>query len=181
MTNVTGEKLFTEIIAGHNFSCARSSEGDSYCWGNNGSGKQGLNLWDTQEIPAKVYTNDLVGATKFRKYQPQGTSNSCGITGDGKLYCAGLAMYGANGDDDISADKIKPTPVHLDLVDEDDKTWIELSGGRGHETSNNHGSHSTCAILTGGAMYCWGQNARNQIGPMSGTGVYLIPTPFNGL
>lgn len=76
-----------------------------------------------------------------------GTSHSCGLTTDGKVYCWGDNQVGQLGDG-TNSQRLAPTQV------------TSLGSG---VSALSVGSQHTCAIKNGG-LWCWGVNGWGQIG-----------------
>lgn len=77
-----------------------------------------------------------------------GGEHSCGIRGNGTLWCWGRNNYGQIGNATTGADV--PAPLQVGALTD----WATVTGG----------GASTCAIRTNRALYCWGLNHRGQIG-----------------
>ncbi len=77
-----------------------------------------------------------------------GGEHSCGIRGNGTLWCWGRNNYGQIGNGKTGADV--PAPLQVGTLTD----WAKVTGG----------GASTCAIRTNKALYCWGLNHRGQIG-----------------
>ena len=77
-----------------------------------------------------------------------GGEHSCGIRGNGTLWCWGRNNYGQIGNGKTGADV--PTPIQVGPLTD----WAKVTSG----------GASTCAIRTNKALYCWGLNHRGQVG-----------------
>ena len=142
------------------FTCALTTAGDAYCWGENefgnlGRGTAGL----PQPLPAPV-----VGGLKFGSLTVGLDDHACAVTLGGQAYCWGANFGGALGDG-TSTEKHFPVPVSGGL------TFVQLAAG-------GFGGH-TCGRTGGGVAYCWGDNEVGQVG--DGTTVFrLTPTAVTG-
>jgi alpha-tubulin suppressor-like RCC1 family protein len=93
-TAVSSDAAFVELTAGFEHTCGRSSGGDVWCWGRNGSGQIGdgepLVSGDQRLVPvqADVTNVALIAA---------GMSHTCAHTTDGATYCWGRNEYGETG------------------------------------------------------------------------------------
>jgi hypothetical protein len=87
-TPVSSSTVFTQIVAGGfiGHSCALTSAGAAWCWGDNEVGAIGDGTNDDRETPAAV-----TGGLVFRAITA-GLRHSCGITVAGAVYC-----WGSNG------------------------------------------------------------------------------------
>lgn len=89
----------------------------------------------------------------------------CALVSAGSLYCWGNGGRGQIGDN-TTVNKNVPTPVSGGL------TFTEIAAG-------NANYDIVCGIVTGGAMYCWGDNDTGDIG--DGTTLQrLVPTAVAG-
>jgi alpha-tubulin suppressor-like RCC1 family protein len=130
-----------DVVHGHLHSCLRSSDGRTFCWGNNAHGQVGLPTSTTWTSTPK----EIVGL-KFRSLAA-GSSSTCGATGDGLVYCWGASTYGQLGDNNGGSGP-QPRQVH----------------NMGAVRSIAAGSNHACAVWANGELWCWGQNIYGQIG-----------------
>jgi alpha-tubulin suppressor-like RCC1 family protein len=145
----------TPVVA-HGTACARSITlggnhtccidlGGRACWGQNFQGEVGGDVGAI--VPEPRSFDDPPGLESI----VSGFRHTCGLSGDGKLWC-----WGYNGDGDLglgTTDEFESTPV--------------LSGS-GYAEIAAGGEH-TCAIAAGGVAYCWGLNDSNELGVPGGT------------
>jgi regulator of chromosome condensation (RCC1) repeat-containing protein/Regulator of Chromosome Condensation (RCC1) repeat protein len=130
--------------------CALSSDGGFSCWGGNQRGQLGIG-----SEPSSVGTPVPVPwnmATRGRPVQiAVGAGHTCVLVDTGEVYCWGDNSYGqlgagvASSVDDPAV--VSPLRVELDEV-------VQIAAGGGH----------TCAITRQGLVYCWGVNAKYQLG-----------------
>jgi alpha-tubulin suppressor-like RCC1 family protein len=93
-----------------------------------------------------------------------GRDHSCGLTG-GRVYCWGLGVDGELGDGTNTVKRKAPsTPV---------------SGLTG-VTAIAAGDYHSCALTAAGGVWCWGMNAKGQLGNGSTTDS-TVPVPVTGL
>jgi alpha-tubulin suppressor-like RCC1 family protein len=85
-----------------------------------------------------------------------GQGHSCGITGDGRLYCWGSNTSGQIGDG-TTIQRLVPVPI----------------GGTLRFSQVNAGYDFTCAVTTDGRAYCWGANSFDQQGGQLGDGTLM--------
>jgi alpha-tubulin suppressor-like RCC1 family protein len=138
---------FTMVTAGASHSCARSTDGDVWCWGANDLGQLGRGRTSTSEaIPEKV------GVVRSVAEVSAGDDFTCARQSDGKVFCWGNNAYGQLGD--RSRDQ-QTNPVAV--RDMDDATLLRAGG--------NH----ACALVTDGKVMCWGRNTWGQLGDDSTT------------
>jgi alpha-tubulin suppressor-like RCC1 family protein len=126
-----------------NHTCARAETGDLYCWGANESGQIGDGSTSTAVVARAV--DPGLGLS----FVSAGTASSvvrgytCGVTGDGTLYCWGDRPEGPGS---LS----RPTEV--------------ASGEGGAFTDVKTGSGHVCLLDTGGAAFCFGAANTGQLG-----------------
>src|SRR6266566_4973835 len=128
-----------------NYSCALTTGGAAFCWGENNGGPLGGGTGNSS-LPVAVS-----GGLSFTALAPAGNHN-CGLTSSGAAYCWGFGILGELGAGGIPASSVP----------------IAVTGGLtfGAITA---GIHHTCGLTTSGAAYCWGENALGQLGNGSGT------------
>jgi alpha-tubulin suppressor-like RCC1 family protein len=88
-----------------------------------------------------------VGARPFSRLA-LGGSHSCALDRDGQAYCWGGNDHGQLGDGS-STRRTEAVPVRGDLP-----PLLDIHAGAAH----------TCALTTGGQIYCWGANVVGQLG-----------------
>ncbi len=141
------------IAARENTTCAIVSGGALRCWGRNGEGQLGLGttvaLGD-DELPGSAVPVALdvaavqvsVGAEHVCARLSGGSVRCWGQNWSGQL---GLGHTNAIGDNELPA----TAPV------------VPLGGAAIHVTA---GERHTCALMSGGAVRCWGANGGGQLG-----------------
>ena len=159
-TPVTGlPRDVTAITAGTEHTCALLATGAVTCWGNNASGQLGDNTTANQLTPTPVtgLSSDVTAISA-------GHFHTCALLTTGAVHCWG---YNGNGQlgDGTTNDRHAPTPV------------TGLSSG---VTAITAETFHTCALLTTGAVHCWGYNGYGQLGDGTTTN-QLTPTPVTGL
>jgi alpha-tubulin suppressor-like RCC1 family protein len=139
------EPRFSSVVAGAESTCALTTGGEAYCWGDNRFGQVGLGYADTVpvEVPQKV-----AGGMRFRSIHAAGIK-TCAVDLDGTLYCWGQFEEGA-----IRG----PTSMFLEV------RFASVA---------RHSTDFTCGVLTQGSSVCWGTN-RSGI-TSSPTGLYTVP------
>lgn len=93
---------FASISAGDTYTCAVSTTGQAYCWGDNQFGQFGDGTTTASLTPVTVAS----GLT-FASFSA-GETLSCGVTTIGRVYCMGNNLYGQLGD---ATNVNRPTPV----------------------------------------------------------------------
>jgi cysteine-rich repeat protein len=138
---VSGINNALQIAAG-NASCARLGDGTTWCWGYNGDGQVGDGTNIDRTTPVRV-NND----SGFVDLQA-GWFHTCARKANGTLWCWGSNGAGQLGDG-TGTNRNVPTQV----LNVSDATAIAVPG-----------SHKTCAVRTGGLMWCWGHNGYGGLG-----------------
>ena len=133
----------TAISAGYLHTCALLSTGGVKCWGSNSDGQLGDNTITSKNVPTQVsgLTSDVTAISS-------GYSHSCALLSTGAVKCWGgnwLSQLGDGTTDDRSV----PTQV---------------SGLTSGVTAISVGRAHTCALLSTGAVKCWGFNQNGQLG-----------------
>jgi alpha-tubulin suppressor-like RCC1 family protein len=98
---VVGGHRFVSLTAGTMHSCAVTSGGVAYCWGNNWSGQLGDGSITCRNVPVVV-----AGGFAFASLTA-GEYHTCGVTTGGDAYC-----WGANGAGQLGVGTTtgRPTP-----------------------------------------------------------------------
>ena len=132
------------ISAGNNHTCALLDTGAVKCWGYNGYGQVGDATTSTRYVPTQVST--LTTAVQSLSV---GWEHSCAVLNSGAAKCWGRNNEGEVGDGTYTN---RSTPVAV----------VGLSSGVTSIEANQ--SLSTCALVTGNYVKCWGHNAHGQLG-----------------
>jgi len=149
----------TVISAGGSSTCALLSSGAVKCWGANGDGRLGDGSTTDSNIPVSVSgLNSGVIAISV------GGSSTCALLSSGAVKC-----WGANGDGQLG-----------DGSTTDSNIPGSVSGLSSGVTAISVGGSSACALLSTGAVKCWGLNSFGQLGDGSTTN-RLTPVDVSGL
>lgn len=135
----------TGIGAGQMHSCAVVS-GAVQCWGANGGGEigDGTTQWRTTPVTTTGLESGAAGIATLSGQ----TSHTCAVMVSGAARCWGANAWGQVGDGSLITQTVPVSVVSLDVG------VAALSGGQTH----------TCALMTDGAVKCWGGNSRGQLG-----------------
>jgi alpha-tubulin suppressor-like RCC1 family protein len=141
---VGGGHTFVRLVGGGAHTCGLTSDGSTFCWGDNAYGQLGDNSSTDRSSPTPI-----ASALRFVSIDA-GASHTCGLTSDGLLYCWGRNDRGQLGDGTTSM-RFVPTPVTGNLI-----FSVVAAGGFdiGH----------TCALTISGVAWCWGANDQGQLG-----------------
>ncbi len=140
-TKVMNVSKATSISAERYHSCATTSDGKVWCWGDNYWGETGNGTIGGSTVsPAQV--SNLNEATQVYS----GSDYNCAIAADGRAYC-----WGANNVSQI----ISAPPSQNSITTPIALPYSEIGG-----LITGHGQ--SCSILRSGQVNCWGVN---QFGP----------------
>jgi alpha-tubulin suppressor-like RCC1 family protein len=147
---------FRSVAAGATHTCALTTGGEAYCWGDNLEGELGTGDRFDATVPTPVS-----GANRYLAIDA-GVEFTCGLATTGQAYCWGRNDTYALGN---GAMQRSFAPV---LV----------TGGQLFRAVAAGGDHA-CGVAIDGTAYCWGSNAEGQLG----TGDTLsspLPLPVAG-
>jgi alpha-tubulin suppressor-like RCC1 family protein len=135
-----------QVTTGLYHTCAIKTDETLWCWGGNLSGQLGS---DSIPVLPTSQTSDPVQVTGTTwQSVSAGESHTCAIMLDGTLWCWGSNTSGQLGDNTLDSTS---TPV---AVITSGQTWAMVAAGVTH----------TCALATGGSLWCWGDNSAGQLG-----------------
>ena len=141
-----GGATWKQVTTGLYHTCAVKTDGTLWCWGGNLSGQLGNE--SIAPLP-NSQTSDPVQVTGTTwQSVSAGQSHTCAIMLDGTLWCWGSNDSGQLGDNTLDS---KSTPV---AIVTSGQTWAMVAAGVTH----------TCALATGGSLWCWGDNSAGQLG-----------------
>jgi len=151
------------VAVGEEHTCAVSSAANSVgaveCWGYNWSGQLG----DSTDVASVTPVLPGINASAIGV----GTSHTCAVVAGGAVQCWGWNNKSQLGDES-QVNRYVPTPVRSESV-----TQATRVGG---------GDLYSCALVSGGRIYCWGDNSFGQLG--DGKGQYgllsLLPVRVTG-
>jgi alpha-tubulin suppressor-like RCC1 family protein len=160
---VTGLSSGVSAIAtGYNVACALTLAGAVECWGGNENGELGNGTTMDKTTLTNIYSTvpvQVSGMSGGVTAIAAGKSFACALTSGGGVKCWGdNSIYGELGDGSTTS---SPTPVNV----------VGLSSG---VTAITAGLDFACALISGGAVKCWGNG-----GDVFGIGSYAHPTPVS--
>lgn len=150
------------IAAGASHTCAVATDRSAWCWGSNvskqlGGGSGATNLYYT--LPIQV--SGLSNVVKISA----GGLHTCALLQDATGVCWGSNTYGQLGDGTRTA---RMSPVSIQNLTD---PISEIATGAAH----------TCALLSTGAVKCWGSNYYKELGDGGMVNWSALPVDVFGL
>jgi alpha-tubulin suppressor-like RCC1 family protein len=158
-TPVTVAGIFsaTAITAGGYVTCALLASGAVKCWGEGIRGELGDGLSTQSSVPVSVAGISTAIAITA------GSNHACAILSSGAAQCWGWNYYGQLGNGQSATQS--STPVRVSGI----SAPVRLAAGAEH----------TCALLSDGAIRCWGWNVYGELGNRRRTDFSPNPWPVN--
>ena len=153
----------TAISAGNRHSCALLSTGAVKCWGYNDFGQLGDGSGIQSSTPVAV-SGLSSGVTAISTLSSG--FHTCALLSTGAVKCWGHNYYGQLGDATSGTDRLTP---------------VAVSGLSYGVTAISAGYQHTCALLSTGAVKCWGYNYSGQLGDATSGTDRLTPVAVSGL
>ncbi len=139
---------FSSVSAGYAYTCALTTSGAAYCWGDNSPSGPGVESITTVPVPVS-------GGHTFSSLSA-GTNYTCGVATNGAVYCWGVNVAGQFGDGTTGGGS-GMVSGGLTFSAVSVSSTIDLFA-------------HTCGVITSGTAYCWGANYRGQLGIGSAVG-----------
>jgi len=152
---------FKSVAASSYSTCAVTTAGDTYCWGQNWAGELGIGTTSQYETTPKL----VLGGLKFDVVAGSGVQGQtfCGQGESGVIYCWGANWQGQYGTDRNSSSIPRASFI----------SGVKIR-------SISIGSNHTCGVADDGNAYCWGQNPLGLLGTASPAENYT-PTAVPGI
>lgn len=131
------------MTAGASHSCARVATGGVKCWGLNSDGQLGDGSVSQRSMPV-----DVVSLPTSVASISAGHAHTCAVTLSNSLLCWGDNAFGQLGDQSF-----EPRSVPVEVAEVGNAAFAVSAGG----------THS-CARVSGGAVWCWGDNSDGALG-----------------
>ncbi len=161
--DLPGSGFAQQISAAEDYACALLTDGAVTCWGDDANGQLGNGAAGAQTSPPAPITLPGPGTAKAVS---AGADHVCVVLTDGGVTCWGQGLDGRLGNGGTSTVTAPPAPITLPSPG----TAAAVSAGYRH----------SCAVLTSGAVTCWGQDFSGELG--NGTGstddVLTPPSPI---
>ena len=151
---VAGIRNAIDIGAGSDSACAVLSDGTARCWGDNTHGQLGNGMTINSSTPVPV------GGLVFVNLDPSGvgytnvavgSAFACARRSDGTVRCWGSNNHGQLGNGSIADSSL---PVNVSGINK--ASHVAAAGA--------FGGADACAALADAAIWCWGGNAKGQLG-----------------
>jgi alpha-tubulin suppressor-like RCC1 family protein len=139
---VAGLRRAEDLSVGSGFACAVEQGGTVACWGDNDRAQLGDGSKTARALPVRVVGLDDATAVAA------GSSHACARRRDGHAVCWGNNDRGQLGGG--AAGEASAALVEVGVLDD----AARLALGEDH----------SCALDVGGKVWCWGSNARGQLG-----------------
>lgn len=155
---------WTSVDVAHD-TCGLRGSGQLWCWGTGiGDGTTQLRLSPTR-----------VGTAADWRSVSVGVFHACGLRSQA-LYCWGGNLWGQVGDGTTTG---RLAPVRIGSASD----WTSISAGGTDQAGGSGGdeywSAHTCGIRAPGTLWCWGMNARGELGDGTTT-MRLVPVRIGG-
>ena len=144
----------TQVSAGYDVTCARTSDGRARCWGENDEGQLGQGNFAPRQFSVIVRNPAGTGPLTGVRQVATTDDGACALLTNQEVRCWGDNEYGAVGDGTDTNDRPLPRIVkgvggtgRLDNI-------VEISGE----------SDGMCARTAGGQVRCWGEDDYGQLG-----------------
>jgi alpha-tubulin suppressor-like RCC1 family protein len=149
----------TVVEAAHSHSCAITADATLHCWGSNLVGELGNGTASKHLLPGPALGLEAPPVAIATGYH-----HTCSVSPSGGAACWGDNTSGQLGDG---------TALQRNLP-------VDVVGLGSGVTALTAGYDHTCALVTGGAVKCWGNNAEGQLGDGTRTD-RLTPVGVAGL
>lgn len=138
------------IAAGADHTCALTTGGEAWCWGDNTHGQLGIGSKKMMRSPVRLET---LSNTVARIATSDSSAHTCAMDNAGALWCWGANSDGQLGD---GSRKDRKAPVQI----------ASTAGGALFDevTDACTGALHSCARRADGSVWCWGSNELGQLG-----------------
>lgn len=148
----TAASDWEKVSVGVYHTCAIKTDGRLFCWGYNHSGELG----DNSTLDSPVPVQESTASTDWDEVSVR--RNTYAVKKDGRLFCWGFHTSHTLG---TYSSSDSPVPIQESTGASD---WSQISVGDWH----------SCAVKTGGQIFCWGSGESGELGNNATTGS-LVP------
>ena len=131
------------LTTGSHHACAITTAGGARCWGRNAYGQLGDGTSSSRNVPVAVS-----GLSSGVQHISAGFGHTCAIVAGGAK-CWGFVGAGQLGNGSRSGDQKVP---------------VDVVGLSANVVALDVGRDTSCAVLSGGATKCWGDNSSGVLG-----------------
>jgi len=141
------------VSAGGSHACAVMVDGSARCWGDNVLGELGSSAAGQKAISTPVVV-DLSNVVQISA----GGDHTCAVQVGGTTWCWGENEFGQLGSLVTTGASMPPTQVT-------GLTGVSAVAATGMSLQERDGAQEySCALASGGAVFCWGENINGEIG-----------------
>ena len=144
-----------QVSAGENHTCALTSGGEVWCWGDGSSGRLGYSSNFSTKYPVRV-VNASGSSTPLGNIVQisSGGEHNCALTSGGNVYCWGKGANGRLGNN-LSVNRNYAVAVETSSSDSNAlANVVRISTGGDH----------TCVLISSGEVRCWGLGTNGRLG-----------------
>ena len=153
---------YQRVAVGLNHTCALTAGGEIFCWGDNQFGQLGMGTPTGCPVSGRLCSavpiaiHCLSGQSCRYRALAAGGNHTCAIDTNGKVWCWG---------ENIPATGVTPSSPIVTGDPWPGELWFHgLPNGRGDFVAVDTNRSHTCALTSGGDVYCLGSNAMGEIG-----------------
>lgn len=142
-----------ELRTGSDHACVLTQSGRVFCWGNGENAQLGRWLPEgvlSTSTPVEVSLPEVASSIGLGNYF------SCAVGRSARVWCWGANYVGELGRLNPPRETYSPAPT-LIAEDAEGRAFTEVASLRG-------GGLHACALKLDGSLWCWGNNARGQLG-----------------
>jgi alpha-tubulin suppressor-like RCC1 family protein len=140
--NAAAAGPFEQVVAAFEFTCARQTDGTTFCWGSNFYGETGVGAPLGVVNDPTLTPTELTGHSFSTISASPDAAHACGLDATGAAWCWGDNRQGQLGDGTTTTSNV-PVAAAAGF------TFTEISVRFAN----------TCALDATGILYCWGRDA----------------------